>query len=83
MAAAAAAAAAWKSVSHLASLHRKHVFFMVNMPPFAVIRESHTLIYLFIFVPLPGGAAHVLWALYPLLAHSSCLDPNVLSATTH
>ena len=49
MAVAAAAAAAWKSVSHLASLHRKHVFFMVNMPPCAVIRESHTLIYLFLY----------------------------------
>ena len=80
---AAAAAAAWKSVSYLASLCRKHAFFIVNMQPYAVIRESHTLIYLFIFVPSPGGAARVLWALYPLLAHSSCLDPNVLLATTH
>lgn len=45
-----AAAAAWKSVSYLASLHRKHVFFIVNMPPFAVIGSpTHLFIYLFLY----------------------------------
>lgn len=43
---------------YLVSLRREHLFFIANMSPLAVIRDSHTF-----FCTFTWGAASVFWAL--------------------